>query len=314
MKPEAPLSIQVVGSINMDLITKVSRFPREGETITGLDFLTAPGGKGANQAVAAARLGARTAMIGCVGIDRFGKELVASLQKEKVSMRRIGLIPDAPTGTAIIIVDERAKNQIIVIPGANYRITEKQLTYAWTTLKIKPQALLLQLEIPLPIVIKAAQLAKKDNTLVVLNPAPAPTASLPIELLSHVDFLIPNEHEAKILAETDDLELAAGRLRDKGFKVIITLGNEGALFFDDRPLYIKPFLVMAIDPTAAGDAFVAAFTLAILEGKPVEEAIRFANAAGALATTKLGAQPSLPTRKEVERLLAIHHKQPQIAP
>ncbi|MBI5452400.1 ribokinase [Candidatus Gottesmanbacteria bacterium] len=296
--------IQVVGSINMDLITKVPRFPGEGETITGVDFFTAPGGKGANQAVAAARLGAKTAMIGCVGIDRFGKELVASLQREKVSMRRINFIPDTPTGTAMIIVNEKAQNQIIVIPGANHKITEEHLAYSWNTLQIKPQALLLQLEIPLPIVIKAAQLAKKGNTMVVLNPAPAPITFLPAELLNHVDFLIPNEHEAKILAGTDDLETAADQLRNKGPKVIITLGDKGAMFFDDKPVYVDPFRVNAIDPTAAGDAFVAAFTVATLQGQPILGAIRFANAAGALAATKIGAQPSLPTFAEVKRFIA----------
>lgn len=300
------IPIQVVGSINMDLITKVPRFPQEGETITGVDFLTVPGGKGANQAVAAARLGAKTAMIGCVGIDRFGKELVASLQKERVSMRRINFIPDTPTGTAIIIVNEKAQNQIIVIPGANHRITEEHLTYAWNTLKIKPQALLLQLEIPLPIVIKAAQLAKKDNTMVVLNPAPAPITSLPIELLNQVDFLIPNEHEAKILANTDDLETAANRLRNQGPKVIVTLGDKGAMFFDDKPRIVDPFRVKAVDPTAAGDAFVAAFTVSTLQRKTPLEAIKFANAAGALATTKIGAQPSLPTLVEVNQFIASY--------
>lgn len=298
--------IQVVGSINMDLITKVTRFPKSGETLTGIDFLTAAGGKGANQAVAAARLGSRIAMIGCVGIDRFGKELVAGLKREGVSMRRISFIPDAPTGTAIIIVNENAQNQIIVIPGANHRITEDHLVFSWNTLKIKPKALLLQLEIPMPIVIKAAQLAKKDNTMVVLNPAPAPNTPLSDELLQQVDFLIPNEHEARLLAKTDDLEQAAQNLRALGPKVIVTLGDQGAMFFDDKLQIVDSFHIKAVDPTAAGDAFVAAFTVATLQGQPPLEAIKFANAAGALTTTKIGAQPSLPTLAEVNQFIASY--------
>lgn len=303
MNQNKNISVQVVGSINMDMIVQLDRFPKEGETLTGTKFMTAPGGKGANQAVAASRLGAKTALIGCVGVDQFGKDLVGNLKKEKVSMRRVGFIPDVSTGTAIISINTQAQNQIIVIPGANHTITLEHLKRSWKTLKMKPQAVLLQLEISFPIVWEAAQIAKRDKALVVLNPAPA----YPItrDLLQLVDYLVPNEHEAKLIAKKEDVEDAATTLHKMGAKhVVITLGEKGALYTNGQSLhYVPSFRVHAIDPTAAGDTFVAAFTVAILEGKSPLAAIQFANAAGALATTKMGAQPSLPTRVEIEQFL-----------
>lgn len=300
MKPESPISVQVIGSINMDLIAKVNRFPNVGETITGQEFLTAAGGKGANQAVACAKLGASVSFIGCVGKDNFGKELTNSLKEHGIDTKYI-FSGNTNTGTAFITVDQQAHNQIIVIPGANHKLNEDQLELAYNNLRGKTQAVLLQLEIPLPIVKKAIQLAKKDNLLIILNPAPA----VPIsdKLLGQVDYLIPNEHEAEVLTGEKNVEKAAQIFKRKGAKnVIITLGSRGALYLDYKLQYVPPFRIKAVDPTAAGDAFVAAFTVAILEGKPIEKAIKFANAAGALAATKLGAQPSLPSRNKVEKL------------
>jgi len=299
--------IYVVGSINMDLITKVPRFPQEGETITGLDFFTAPGGKGANQAVATARLGAKVVFIGAVGVDSYGQQLSEALGKEGINITHLLKVPGVVTGTAIITINKKAQNQIIVIPGANHRITEKQIDEAISKNSHKSGALLLQLEIPLPIVLYAAKRAKDIGLAVTLNPSPATT--LPDELFPLLDYVIPNEHEAVILTGKNNPEKAAQKLKKMGARnIIITLGDKGALYLDDnsRPVTIKGYKIKAVDPTAAGDAFVATFTVALLEEKPIEEAIRFANAAGALAATKLGAQPSLPTRKEVEKFLQTH--------
>lgn len=295
---KSSVSIQVIGSINMDLIAKVSRFPKEGETITGQQFLTAAGGKGANQAVAASRLGAKVSLVGCVGKDTFGTSLLNNLKKEKINIKHITKSSEN-TGTAFITINQNAQNQIIVIPGANHTITTKQVGLAIKKEKIA--AIIMQLEIPLKIVEYVAKEAKKKNLLVILNPAPA--IPLSNKLLRMVDYLIPNEHEAEVLTGEKNMEKAAQILKQKGAKnIIITLGSRGALYLDNKLQYVPPFRVKAVDPTAAGDAFVAAFTVSILEGKKIENAIRFANAAGALAATKLGAQPSLPKRSQVEKI------------
>lgn len=298
-------NIEVVGSINMDLITRVSRFPQVGETITGVDFLTSPGGKGANQAVAAARLGAKVSIIGCVGNDQFGRDLISALGKENVNVKFVQMEKKTPTGVALITVDEKAQNQIVVIPGANHSFTLEHLVNAHRLINQKKGAMLLQLEIPPKITTQAAKLAKENGQLVILNPAPAQPSY--VDLIEHVDFLIPNETEAALLTGKDNVEKAARDLKARGVRnVVITLGERGALYFDTEPKYIHSYKVTAIDPTAAGDAFVAAFTVATLQGKPPLEAIRFANAAGALATTKIGAQPSLPTIAEVTKFISNH--------
>lgn len=301
---EKQSNILVIGSINMDLVITVPRFPIEGETLTGKSFFTSPGGKGANQAVAAARLGAKVSMIGCIGDDQFGKQLVQNFRREKVNIGQIKFTPHHPTGTAIITINDHAQNQIIVIPGANSLVTEKNILSVWQALKIKPQAVLLQLEIPLSSVITAAELAKKDNSLVILNPAPA--QQLPVKLLKLVDYLIPNEHEARLITGKKSIKEAAVFLHNQGVKnIIITLGDKGAYLFNDKQsVIIPPYNVKAVDPTACGDAFIAAFSVSFLQGKSPIESIEFANAAGALTTTKIGAQPFLPFLLDLEQFLS----------
>lgn len=284
----------------MDMIVRVSRFPNQGETITGTRFDTAHGGKGANQAVAAARLGADVSFIGCVGNDDFGKQNIFSLSSEGINTTYIKTT-NTHTGIAVIVVNDTAQNQITVIPGANHQVTPEQVTEALDAAP-RVDCVLLQLEIPLPAVICAAELARKNGSLVILNPAPA--IPIPEELIALVDYLIPNEHEAYVLTGKKDMTEAGKTLIAHGAKhVIITLGDKGTLLVNGTHQTISPFHVHAVDPTAAGDAFVAAFAVSLLEGKPPKEAIRFANAAGALTATKPGAQPSLPTRKEIEAFL-----------
>lgn len=295
------ISIQVVGSINMDLVVKVPRFPNSGETITGTTLLTASGGKGANQAIAAAKLGAKVVFVGNVGNDDFGKQQIRALQKEGANTQFISTVSSVNTGTAIITIDQNAHNQIIVIPGANHTISKKQVEKAFKSIKM--QALLLQLEIPLDIVTFAATLAKNIGSLVILNPAPA--IPIPDKLINLVDYLIPNEHEALLLTGKTTIEDAGKNLIKRGAKnVIVTLGKKGAVYFDKKPIYVPAFKVKAIDPTAAGDAFIASFAVTILQGHSLLDAIKFANAAGALASTKIGAQPSLPTLAEIKQFVA----------
>lgn len=301
-------SIIVIGSINIDLVVKTKHFPKDGETVTGFDFFTASGGKGANQAVAATRLGADVSLIGAVGNDKNGKYLLKDLQGEKINTRGVYIAKDSPSGTAIITLDNNAHNQIIVVPGANHKIPTSYINKPFSVTKNTPQALLVQLEIPIQQVLYAVKQAKKKGLIVVFNPAPAHATSK--ELLSVVDYIIPNEHEAAVLTNQSNPEEAGKILRGLGAKqVLITLGKRGVLYFDKgKPVYIKPYNVHAIDPTAAGDAFVAAFGVATLEGKSLKEALEWAQAAGALTTTKLGAQPSLPTREELLNFLHTHKK------
>ncbi|MCX7680897.1 MAG: ribokinase [Anaerolineae bacterium] len=300
--------ITVVGSLNMDMVVRVPRLPRPGETVIGSDFRTIPGGKGANQAVAAARLGAQTSMVGRVGRDDFGRLLLDNLAAAQVDHRFVRQDPGAPTGVAFIEVDDAGKNSIVVASGANARLTPADVDIAAATITAA-SALLLQLEIPLETVARAAAVAHAAGVKVILNPAPA--RPLPAELLALVDVLVPNESETEILTglpvgSQAEAERAALTLLEAGVgAVVLTLGERGALLAQDgRTQTFPAFEVKPADVTAAGDAFLAGFAVALAEGKPLAEAVRWGNAAGALATTKLGAQPSLPTRQEVERLLA----------
>jgi len=304
-----PPMITVVGSLNIDLVVQAPRMPVPGETIVGHGFHIVPGGKGANQAVAAARLGAQVTMVGRVGNDGFG-------EMQRQGMEALGIDTDflitdeeAPTGTAVIIVDAQGQNSIVVVSGANRRLTPADVEAARPAIGAS-DALLLQLESPIPTVQRAAEVARDRGVPVILNPAPAPTQPLPAPLLRSVDYLIPNEVEATALTgiqvvDQSGAERAAASLQTQGIEtVILTLGAQGALAVSPQGTIQAPALsVRAVDTTAAGDAFVAAFAVALCEGQPLREALRFANAGGALAVTKLGAQPSLPTREEVEALL-----------
>lgn len=304
MKPH----VTVVGSLNMDLIVLSPRIPQPGETIIGTGFRTAPGGKGANQAVAAAQLGAQVSMIGSVGADTFADSLLENLASAGVDRRFVTRDQGNPTGVALIVVDDRGENSIVVASGANMHLKPADLESAEGAIA-QADVLLLQLEVPLDTVTRAAEIARKHQVTVVLNPAPART--LPKKLLSLVDFLIPNETETALLSSMpvsnqDEIETAAASLRALGVgNVILTLGERGALLTAAGNSELYPaFEVNPVDTTAAGDAFMGAFAVALGEGLSIPDAIRFGNAAGALATTRLGAQPSLPTRTEVDSLIS----------
>jgi len=299
--------ITVVGSINMDLIVRTPRIPSPGETIIGSGFHTAPGGKGANQAVAAARLGAQVSMVGRVGKDEFASILLKNLTLANVNTQFIYQDREATTGVALIEVDDSGENSIVVASGANMRVTSLDVDAAHEAISAS-DLLLLQLGIPLKTILQAAVLAKRKNVTVILNPAPA--RKLTSELLNLVDILIPNETETALLTglpvgSQSEIRAAASSLVTSGVKtVILTLGENGALLTQGGKSDIFPaFLVNPVDTTGAGDAFVGGFAVALAEGKSMTEAIRWGNAAGALATTRLGAQPSLPMRQDVEIML-----------
>jgi ribokinase len=297
--------ILVVGSLNADLVVRAPRFPQPGETISGEDLKIIPGGKGANQAVAAARQGVPVGMSGCVGNDSFGPELIDNLKRNNVDVDLVRIDSGSATGTAIIVVDEKGQNSIVLSPGGNGQMSPADVEHlSFANYKL----LLLQLEIPLGTVLEAARRAKASGLRVLLNPAPA--RPLPEELISLPDFIVPNESELSLLAEhpvfdVSSAEAAAPILLTRGAQnVIVTLGAQGALIVNrEGTTHIPPYPVEVVDSTAAGDAFIGGFASALLQGKSLEEAARYGCACGALATTKFGAQPSLPTREEVERFI-----------
>jgi len=297
--------ILVIGSLNADLVVRAPRFPAPGETIQGEDLATIPGGKGANQAVAAARLGAQVAMIGRVGSDAFGSMLIENLRQNRVDASRVLPDENAATGTAIIVVNADGQNSIVLSPGANGKITPADIKPA----SIPPATLLLlQFEIPLETVVYAARLAKEKGLRVLLNPAPA--RPVPEELLGLCDLLLPNETELALLTgepvgDLASAEAAARRLVRRGARnVIVTLGENGALLVnEERTKHIPSFKVAVVDTTAAGDAFVGGLAVGLLDGRTLEDAVQYGCACGALAVTKFGAQPSLPTSEDVAKLL-----------
>ena len=300
--------VTVADSLNMDLVVRAPRIPEPGETIIGGEFRTVPGGKGANQAVAAARLGAQVAMVGRVGGDAFGGLLLENLAAAGVDPAFVTRDPQAATGVALIEVDDAGQNSIVVVSGANMRLAPADVEAAAAAIGVA-DVLLLQLESPLETVTRAAQVAHAQGVTVILNPAPA--RPVPAGLLGLVDVLIPNESETALLTglpvgDQEQAQAAAAALRRMGVPtVILTLGERGALLAYEGGAELFPaFDVTPVDTTAAGDAFVGGLAVALAEGRPLQEAVRWGNAAGALATTRLGAQPSLPTRLALDDMLA----------
>lgn len=299
--------ILVIGSLNADLVVRSPRFPGPGETISGEDLQIIPGGKGANQAVAASRQGVQVAMVGRVGSDSFGPFLVDNLKTNQVDTSHV-LSDHSATGTAIIVVDSNGQNSIVLSPGANAQVSKADVDSA-------PDAkiLLLQFEIPMDVVLHAAKRYKAMGTTVILNPAPA--RNVPEELLTLIDILVPNETELGLLinkkvTDAQSAESAAKELLQRGVKIVlVTLGANGALLVTkEKSIQIPSFKVNVVDTTAAGDSFIGGFASKLLESNSLlfdelQNAVRYGCACGALATTKFGAQPSLPTKKETEALL-----------
>lgn len=300
--------IAVVGSSNTDMIVKLDRIPRPGETILGGDFTTAAGGKGANQAVAAARAGGDVTFVARVGRDMFGDQAVAGFVRDGICVDHIGRDAEAPSGVALIFVARDGENSIAVAGGANGRLAPADVEQAAAVIA-GANSLVMQLETPLETVQAAAAIAARAWVPVILNPAPA--RPLPDELLAQVSILTPNETEAELLtgiavADEASAALAAEALLGRGVgTVILTLGSRGAFVASGSIRQLIPgFPVTPVDTTAAGDVFNGALAVALGEGRPLFEAVRFANAAAAISVTRLGAQPSAPARTEIDALLA----------
>lgn len=298
--------ILVVGSLNMDLVVTVEKLPVKGETIFGKNFMTFPGGKGANQAVAAAKLGAKVSMVGAVGQDAFGKNLLDSLGESGVDTSCIATV-DKPTGTALITVAQEGANCIVVVPGANEVCSIQDIDKALQGSE-NPGILLVQHEVPEEIVEYSIRAAKKLGWMVILNPAPA--RLIKAEILGMIDMIIPNETEAAILTGNQVSSLAEATLAGEKLlamgvaTVIITLGDQGALCCRPNGFsHILPYKVTAVDTTAAGDAYVGALATALSEGREIMDSATFAAAAAALSVTRPGAQPGLPWREEVDKFI-----------
>jgi ribokinase len=297
-----PARIVVIGSVNTDMVVAGPHIPSPGETVTGGTFMRAMGGKGANQAVAAARAGADVTFVARVGDDELGHDAVAGLREESIDVGHVVRDVDHATGIALIMVDQSGENAISVAPGSNARLSATDVDAARAAIE-SADALLMQLETPLEAVARAAAIASAAGTLVILNPAPA--RRLDPSLLALVDVLTPNEGESVFLANEEDPRAAAARLRAGGVEtVVVTLGARGALVFSGEGESVVPSpAVAAIDSTAAGDAFNGYLAVSLAEGLDLTAAVHKACAAGALATTVQGARPSLPSRDQVDELL-----------
>ncbi|MCJ8008683.1 ribokinase [Lederbergia wuyishanensis] len=284
--------IVVVGSINMDLVTTTETIPKKGETLIGEKFQMNPGGKGANQAVAAARLGVPVHMIGCVGDDSFGKDLVQHLIENGVNTSNVEPVTYI-TGTATIIVSNQ-DNRIIVTPGANNYVTADFVEKNREVIA-NSDILILQLEVPLEAVQKAAKIAKENDVLVILNPAPI--RELPDSLIELVDYITPNEHEVQLLLKNRNIDEIKNKL-------ILTQGSRGVVFYkNEKEVHLPAHSIKVVDTTGAGDSFNGGLAAALSKGLSIEEACRFGNAVAALSTTKMGAQTGMPTEAEVNQFL-----------
>lgn len=304
--------IVVVGSVNMDLVVRSEHMPRPGETIRGHDFVTAPGGKGANQAVAAARLGAMCQLIGRVGDDMFGRQLLQSLQHAHVRTDHTLVTDRCPSGVAVIHVDEQGENAITIVAGANGRVSPDDVD-ATEAVIAGAQVMIVQLELPLATVCYAVNIARKHGVTTILDPAPAPApgSKLPDEL-HHVDIISPNQTEAQLLTGEQVTSVAEAKLvgaelvRRGAGAAVMKMGEQGVVVVtrDGQVEHVRGFSVKVVDTTAAGDAFTAGLAVGLAEGLPLMRAARLGCATGALATTILGAQQAMPTRSQVERLMA----------
>jgi len=297
--------IWVAGSLNMDLTIQTDRVPNSGETLSGYGFITNPGGKGANQAAAAAKLGGDCEMVGSVGKDAFGQELIDALQKNHAGTAHISRT-DSNTGVAVIVVSQ-GDNRIILDAGANGTVSGEQITTALEG-ACAGDYLIAQLEVPLPAVLKALQEGKDKGMHTILNPAPA--AALSDDFFAATEILVPNEHECALLCgiypEDKDSLLAAGQwFLNKGVgAVVITLGSRGAALIDENGLWMcGSRKVKAVDSTAAGDCFIGAMSTALARGEDIRKAVWLGTRAGALAVTRLGAQQSLPSPEELEAFI-----------
>jgi ribokinase len=305
-RSQAP-RIVVVGSVNADLVIRVPHLPVTGETIAGNDFRTLPGGKGANQAVAAARQGASVYFLGAVGDDDFGASQRRGLAREGIDLTHLATVSHMATGVAMIAIDAQGQNTIVLSEGANSSVTAQQVEAAESIIK-SADVLLCQLETPLPAVARAIEMAHAHGVPALLNPAPA----RPLEngLLARIAYLLPNEIEAALLAgmpvtQADEARRAAQHLQDAGARrVLVTLGARGVLIADEQGAFLQPAVtVPVVDTTGAGDTFVGCFAVAIAEGRAVAEAVREAQCAAALKVTRLGAQTAIPRRAEVREFL-----------
>ena len=303
--------IAVVGSLNMDLVVQMPAIPKPGETLVGGVFNTYPGGKGANQAIAAARMGARVSLIGRVGADAFGTQLLHAVEHEDIETRHIAVDQESATGVALITVDRQGQNSISVASGANYRLTAEDVRSAWDQME-RVDLLVMPLETPLESLSAAAELAMTHSARIILNPAPA--QQLRDDFLEVLDVIVPNESEAEFLtgiavdSDKNARQAAKALLAQGPSAVIVTLGERGALVAEgaaDDPFFhhLEAYKLEAIDATAAGDCFMGAFATCFAEGLTLLEAARFANAAAALSVTKHGAQPSLPHRVDVDEFI-----------
>ncbi|OOH87700.1 ribokinase [Pasteurellaceae bacterium 15-036681] len=297
----------VLGSINVDHVIRVPYFPKAGETLTGYGYQIAYGGKGANQAVAAARMGALTRFIGCIGDDQIGQTMKQAFTQDGIDVSTVTSIPNQSTGLAMIQVADSGENSIVISAGANADLS-CELVESYKESIQQADVLLMQLESPLASIELATQLAKQAGTQVVLNPAPA--QKLPQSLLAQLDMITPNETEAEILTgikvvDEQSAQQAAEHFHQLGIKtVLITLGSKGVYVSEQcQGEIIAGFRVEAVDTTAAGDTFNGALVCGLLEGKTLSESIRFAHAAAAISVTRLGAQSAIPTRAEVDKFL-----------
>ncbi|PSL34336.1 ribokinase [Planomicrobium soli] len=283
--------ITVVGSINMDLVVSTDIFPKQGETVLGNLYTTVPGGKGANQAVAAARLGGEVQMVGAVGLDAFGEELLAGLKAENIQLDAVKR-KEGASGIANILLSE-GDNRIIVVPGANHKVMPEEIDASKDQLSTS-SIVIMQLEMPIPVIQRTLELCHENGVPTILNPAPA--SGFNRELLKYCTYLTPNETEAEEIFGEDWLQA----LEQYPNRLVVTLGGKGAQFYDGEKLVtVKGFPTKAVDTTGAGDTFNGALGVALSEKMPFAEAVRFANAAASLSVEKFGAQGGMPTREAV---------------